>query len=252
MAEASAKSESILAQAESAPPDELKSKVLSEINFEAFEGPEKLLEVWFVNPRDIQIKKDAKTNEDSTVKTNGTHGDLKDGKVNNKRLLRSVDRQRWEDALNLVRCKILSVIQNDHFDSYLLSESSLFVWPQKVILKTCGTTTLLLALPAILQIAKDVGLTYIGDVFYSRRNYFFQAKQLAPHSSFDDEVKFLDGTFEGSAYVLGKKKMETIGIYILPIKMSILTILHRFLLQADDYLRSKFRNLHLQMNLILH
>jgi len=86
--------------------------------------------------------------------------------------------------------------------------------PKKVILKTCGTTTLLLALSSILDMARSVGLTYVGEVFYSRRNYFNQAAQLAPHSSFEDEVKFLDGIFEGSAYVLGKRNGDHWYLYL--------------------------------------
>jgi S-adenosylmethionine decarboxylase len=106
------------------------------------------------------------------------------------------------------------MVQNEYFDSYLLSESSLFVWPKKVILKTCGTTTLLLALSSILDMARSVGLTYVGELFYSRRNYFKPLAQLAPHSSFEDEVKFLDGIFTGSAYVLGKKNGDHWYLYL--------------------------------------
>jgi len=106
--------------------------------------------------------------------------------------------------LDLVHCKVLNHMGNEYFDAYLLSESSLFVFPFKIILKTCGTTTLLCAVPEILRIAKAyAGLTLIGDVFYSRRNYFLDQKQLEPHGSFQDEVKFLDKIFHGSAYILG-------------------------------------------------
>jgi S-adenosylmethionine decarboxylase len=204
MAETPAKSEEILAEIQEVSLDQKEGKQL-----ESFEGPEKLLEVWFLDPKEIESSTDAdgdqKVNGDKQNGDKQINGDKKEEKLDGK-FLRSVERKKWEDALNLVRCKILNVVQNDHFDSYLLSESSLFVWPKKVILKTCGTTTLLLALSSILDMARSVGLTLIGEVFYSRRNYFKPLAQLPPHATFEDEVKFLEEIFTGSSYVLGKKK----------------------------------------------
>jgi len=164
---------------------------------EGFEGPEKLLEIWFLYPKSV----------------NGTH--QKDKKNDSKRCgLRSVPEETWKKVLQLVHCSILHSVSNEYFDAYVLSESSLFVWDDKVILKTCGTTVLLPALPVILSMAKECGLTVVGNVFYSRRNFFYQAKQLAPHSSFDDEVRFLDEYLDGSAYVLGKKNGDHWYLYL--------------------------------------
>jgi len=62
--------------------------------------------------------------------------------------------------------------------------------------------------------ARSVGLLYVGEVFYSRRNFFKPLEQLPPHSSFEDEVKYLDGIFTGSSYVLGKKNGDHWYLYL--------------------------------------
>jgi S-adenosylmethionine decarboxylase len=66
--------------------------------------------------------------------------------------LREISRPQWDRILTEARCTILNSLSNDKFDSYVLSESSLFVYPLKLILKTCGTTTLLRALEPLLEI----------------------------------------------------------------------------------------------------
>jgi len=63
-----------------------------------FEGPEKLLEIWW----------DAK-------EPSGDHA--RDGE---RRGLRAVPRAEWEAMLDIVRCKVLSVIEGHELDAYLL------------------------------------------------------------------------------------------------------------------------------------
>jgi len=85
-----------------------------------------------------------------------------------------------------------------------LSESSMFIWNNRVILKTCGTTTTLFAVPRILEEARNVGLVHVDNVFYSRKRFLFPDRQQLIHSKFDHEVEFLDNIFDdGSAYSLG-------------------------------------------------
>ena len=66
-----------------------------------FEGPEKLLEIWFA-PSPADIERPASLTED------GKYG------------LRKVDRAVWEDMLDIVKCKVLSVIEGSEMDAYLL------------------------------------------------------------------------------------------------------------------------------------
>lgn len=57
-----------------------------------FEGPEKLLELWF--------------------------GDSKDDVVGQG--LKAVEKRVWEEMLDIVKCKVLSTIQGSDVDAYLL------------------------------------------------------------------------------------------------------------------------------------
>lgn len=128
--------------------------------FNGFEGAEKLLEIWFEN-----------TNSSLTG-------------------LRSVDPAVWHDMLKLVQCQVLSTIKNEVVDAYLLSESSMFVYSNRLVLKTCGTTTLLHAVPRILEIAEEhCKLTKVDAIFYSRKSFLFPEQQSFPHGSWSEEVK---------------------------------------------------------------
>lgn len=72
----------------------------------------------------------------------------------------------------------------------------MFVFPHKIVLKTCGTTTLLKAVPYILEIAKTrCGYESVYRLFYSRKSFMFPEKQLGPHRSWEEEVNYLDNHF---------------------------------------------------------
>lgn len=168
-------------------------------------GPEKLLEVWFAaSPKDL-----------------GSSNPIG---------LKAVSEEVWKDMLNLVNCQVLSIVASEDVDAYLLSESSMFVWPHKLILKTCGTTTLLSGLPRILEIAAmhggfpkstappSRGITVAAApyrVFYSRKNFLYPDRQRGPHRSWRDEVRSMDNLFlNGSAYMIGKMNGEHWYLYL--------------------------------------
>lgn len=172
----------------------------------AFEGPEKLLEVWF-----------APTALDLPVSV---------GPLGLKKVHVSV----WSEMLDMVHCKVLSIVESDDVDAYLLSESSMFVYPHKLVLKTCGITTLLCGIPKMLEIAAiqarfphtpaypEKALTAAAAthrVFYSRKNFLYPDQQRGPHRSWRDEVRALDRIFRrGSAYMIGKMNGEHWYLYI--------------------------------------
>ncbi|KDQ57575.1 hypothetical protein JAAARDRAFT_35268 [Jaapia argillacea MUCL 33604] len=161
-----------------------------------FEGPEKLLELWFA-PFPSALP-------DFSTATHGRFG------------LRKVRRALWEEMLAIVKCQVLSVVEGDEIDAYLLSESSLFVAPHRLILKTCGTTLNLLGLPRILEIAQTyASLPSVYRCFYSRKSFMFPERQLGPHRDWGEEVKFLDNIFpNGSAYTVGKMNGDHWLLYI--------------------------------------
>lgn len=60
-----------------------------------------------------------------------------------------------EEVLGLVNCKVLQYAQSATTDTYVLSESSMFIFRTHFVLKTCGETTLLHAVQPMLALARD-------------------------------------------------------------------------------------------------
>ncbi|KAI5474427.1 S-adenosylmethionine decarboxylase [Pseudohyphozyma bogoriensis] len=138
--------------------------------------------------------------------------------------LRQVAKSVWDDMLDEVQCKVLSVIEGEEMDAYLLSESSMFVWPHKLILKTCGTTTLLLGLPTLLRIASEIcSFPGVWRCFYSRKTFMFPDRQKGPHKDWSQEVSFLDQLFDNSsAYTVGRMNGDHWLLYLTPPRADVL------------------------------
>jgi len=148
-----------------------------------FEGPEKRLEVAF--------------------KRNPSNPDG----------LRAFTKDQWQELLDHAKCTIIASKKNEHFDSYVLSESSLFVWPCKFMLKTCGTTTLLKVIPKLLEMAAACDLS-VELVMYSRKNFLFPQAQVFPHTDWSVELEYLDAYFDGQSYVLGPMTKDHWYLYL--------------------------------------
>jgi S-adenosylmethionine decarboxylase len=122
---------------------------------------------------------------------------------------RAIQAPRWQVMLTLINCTIMSELKNDYCDAYLLSESSLFVYPYKVVIKTCGKITLLHCLEHLVQMGITEFQTTTSRVSFSRRNLFYPEDQLAPHNSFDDEVEYLRQHFpKGEAHIFGPRSCD--------------------------------------------
>ncbi|XP_077977562.1 S-adenosylmethionine decarboxylase proenzyme-like [Glandiceps talaboti] len=141
---------------------------------------------------------------------------------NPKADLRNITREKLEVLLKKVKCEIVSETKTEDQDSYVLSESSMFIAKRRFILKTCGTTTLLYALEDILKLAKEVGFEEIEDIFYSRKNFMRPDLQHGPHQKFEHEVSVLDKIFpNGAAYVLGRMNGHCWYLYTLDVLASV-------------------------------
>ncbi|CAL9230838.1 unnamed protein product [Arabidopsis halleri] len=107
--------------------------------------------------------------------------------TNNPMGLRLIDFESLDQVLNEVQCTVVSAVANRSFDAYVLSESSLFVYPTKIIIKTCGTTQLLKSIRPLIHLARNLGLT-LRACRYSRGSFIFPKAQPFPYTSFKDEV----------------------------------------------------------------
>jgi S-adenosylmethionine decarboxylase len=121
--------------------------------------------------------------------------------------LRALSRDQIDEILKPAECTIVDSLSNECVDSYVLSESSLFIYAYKLIIKTCGTTKLLLSIPAILKLADGLNIA-VKSVRYTRGSFIFPGAQSFPHRSFSEEVTVLDNYFgklgAGSqAYMMG-------------------------------------------------
>ena len=120
--------------------------------------------------------------------------------------LRALSRAQLDAFLTTAQCCVVSETHTPAFDAYVLSESSLFVYSTKLMIKTCGTTALLAALPHVLALAASVGAAP-RRCRYSRACFMFPKVQPAPHRSWEEECAFLDANFPapqpGAARVLG-------------------------------------------------
>lgn len=124
--------------------------------------------------------------------------------------LRSMPREQLDELMTLAHCCIVSSRTNDNFDAYVLSESSLFVYPTKWVLKTCGTTRLLDSIPRLLEITAAAGIV-ATRCKYTRASFLFPENQPAPYCvGFEEEAAFLNQHFGhlqadgGQAYILGE------------------------------------------------
>lgn len=117
--------------------------------------------------------------------------------------LHSLSDDVWTAVVGSLNAQIVSKEQNEYIKSYVLTESSLFVMKNRILLITCGTTTLLNSLPHILDAISAVRAEPEW-VSFMHKNYSFPWEQKGPHTSLSEEHATLKQYFPtGTPYIFG-------------------------------------------------
>jgi S-adenosylmethionine decarboxylase len=110
---------------------------------------------------------------------------------------RSFDKSFWHQTVQMANAKILSQISNDLTDAYLLSESSLFVWDDRITMITCGRTSLVKAAAFVID---KVGPQNVHLLTYERKNEYYPHQQ---ETDFHKDVAILQERYKGKAFRFG-------------------------------------------------
>jgi len=121
--------------------------------------------------------------------------------------LRSNSDNCWNRVVKSSRSEIISKMSTEYLDAYLLSESSLLIWADRILMITCGETTLVKALPEILNIVEQRN---IMQVFYEQKNFLFPHKQPA---RFEDELETILKYFPGESCRFGPASGDHINVF---------------------------------------
>ncbi len=113
----------------------------------------------------------------------------------------------WAHLVELAGAKILSKISSDQCDAYLLSESSLFVWDDRITMITCGRTNLARALNHLLEIVPEADVEFLT---FERKNEFFPNEQA---TDFHTDVELLQKQMDGKAFRFGAPDEHHLHLY---------------------------------------
>ncbi len=112
-------------------------------------------------------------------------------------LLKDYSRSFWEQMCKKAKIGILSTFSNSSCDSYILSESSLFVWDHRLLVLTCGHTCLAESLIYLLKHFKRENMEML---FYQRKNEIFPRRQ---KTSFMDDMGNITRKIKGKGFCFG-------------------------------------------------
>ena len=116
---------------------------------------------------------------------------------NNSPSLLKKSEKFWQNILKTCGAEIISKLITPQLHAYLLSESSLLIWKQRLVLITCGGTILS---QSFLKIFKSFPKESIELYFFQRKNEFFPYSQ---KSCFYKDLEQIQKSIPGQAYRFG-------------------------------------------------
>jgi S-adenosylmethionine decarboxylase len=112
--------------------------------------------------------------------------------------LRNFDQSFFEALVVKANASILKKLSTATCDAYLLSESSLFVWDNRILMITCGNTTLK---DSLLFLVNKIGEAEIASLIYQRKNEHFSSLQ---QTDFEQDVEEINNYLKGTILKLGQ------------------------------------------------
>jgi len=113
--------------------------------------------------------------------------------------LRALGRKAWDKVAAAAGAKVLSRLSTEACEARLLSESSLFVWDDRVVMTTCGRTTLA---AAVVEMLRVIPKTSVRSLLYERRRERFPDRQ---PSSFLEDARILRRLLPGRTRRFGRR-----------------------------------------------
>ncbi|GLS89588.1 S-adenosylmethionine decarboxylase SpeD [Psychromonas marina] len=108
--------------------------------------------------------------------------------------LLALENQFWQEMVKQAGAYIISSIESPQLKAFLLSESSLFVWQDRLLLITCGETHLI---KASLFFQQKVARKEISSLLFQRHQAYFPERQ---KSSFQQDSLLLQKKLKGDSH----------------------------------------------------
>ena len=121
--------------------------------------------------------------------------------------LRSFGKEAWLRVIGAAGAHAISVSHNPRCDAFLLSESSLFVFDEYLVMITCGRTSLI---DAVVEMFRFIPTGEVAMLVYERKNEHFPEEQ---PTTFEQDADRLKALIPGQTLRLGDKHEHYVQMY---------------------------------------